>query len=73
MVSEEIDVHEAGEHLRATQCIAGRAGDLPPLPSTSLELREKDEEYLERNTRTKVREPGLSSEDKKKEKKCTED
>lgn len=49
MLSEEIDVHEAGEHLRAPQCIAGRAGDLPLLPSTSLEPREKDEEYLERN------------------------
>lgn len=73
VVNEETDVREVGEHLRSARCIAGRAGDLLLLPSASLELCEKDEEYLERNTRTKLREPGLSSEDKMKKKKCTED
>ena len=73
MVSEEIDVHKVGEHLRSARCIAGRAGDLLLFPSASLELCEKDEEYLERNTRTKLKEPGLSSEDKMEKKKCTED
>jgi len=72
LVSEEIDVHEVGEHLRSTRCIAGRAGDLLLLPSASLELSE-DEEYLEKNTRMKLKEAGLSSEDKMEKKKCTED
>lgn len=73
MVSEETDVHVVGEHLRSGQCIAGRAGDLLFRPSASLELCKKDEEYLERNTRTKLRQPHLSSEDKMEKKKCTED
>lgn len=73
VVSEEIDVHDVGEHLRSTGCIAGKAGDLLPLPSASLELCEKDEEYLERKTRTKIREPDLSSEDRMEKKKHTED
>lgn len=58
-----------GDHLRSTGCIAGRAGNLLLLLSASLELCE-NEEYLERNTRMKLGEQGLSSEDKME--KCTE-
>lgn len=43
------------------------------LPSARIDLCKKDEEYLERNTRMKLREPGLSSENKMKKDKCTED
>lgn len=72
-VSEEIDVREVGEHFRSALCIAGRAGNVLLRPSASLELCEKDEECPERNTRTKLREPRLPSEDKMEKKKCTED
>lgn len=72
VLSEETDTHKVGDHLRSTGCIAGRAGNLLILLSANLELCQKEEEHLEKNTRIKLREPGLSSEDKM-EKKCTED
>lgn len=72
VLNKKIDVHKVGDHLRYTGCIAGRAGNLLLLPSANLDLCQKEEEHLERNTRTKLREPGLSSEDKMEKKKCTE-
>lgn len=66
VLSGEIDVHEVGEHLVLTRCIARRAGDRLLLPNARTELCKKEEEYLERNTRMKLREPGLSSENKMK-------